>query len=63
MWGKCIFSCLEMQKLFQGINLNDITVSQTINGPAIILLAFYIATGEEQGISPSQLKGTFKMIY
>ena len=61
--GKCgvsVFSLPEMQKLFQGINLNEITVSQTINGPAIILLAFYIAAGEEQGISPSQLKGTLQ---
>ena len=61
--GKCgvsVFSLPEMQKLFQGINLNEITVSQTINGPAIILLAFYIAAGEEQGIPPSQLKGTLQ---
>ena len=46
--------------LFRSINLNEITVSQTINGPAIVLLAFYIAAGEEQGIPPSQLKGTLQ---
>ncbi len=61
--GKCgvsVFSLPEMQKLFQGINLKEITVSQTINGPAIVLLAFYIAAGEEKGIGPSELKGTLQ---
>ncbi len=61
--GKCgvsVFSLPEMQKLFQGINLKEITVSQTINGPAIVLLAFYIAAGEEEGIVPSELKGTLQ---
>ena len=61
--GKCgvsVYSLLEMEKLFEGINLKDITVSQTINGPAIVLLAFYIATGEKQGLVPSQLKGTLQ---
>jgi len=61
--GKCgvsVFSLPEMQKLFQGINLKEITVSQTINGPAIVLLAFYIAAGEEKGIVPSELKGTLQ---
>ena len=61
--GKCgvsVFSLPEMQKLFQGINLKEITVSQTINGPAIVLLAFYIAAGEEKGIVPYELKGTLQ---
>ena len=54
--GKCgvsVFSIREMEELFKGIKLDKITVSQTINGPAIILLAFYIATAENQGINPS----------
>ena len=61
--GKCgvsVFSICEMEKLFNGIPLDKITVSQTINGPAIVLLAFYIATAENQGIDPSKLKGTLQ---
>jgi len=61
--GKCgvsVFSICEMEELFKGIKLDKITVSQTINGPAIILLAFYIATAENQGINPSLLKGTLQ---
>ena len=61
--GKCgvsVFSICEMEELFKGIKLDKITVSQTINGPAIILLAFYIATAENQGVNPSLLKGTLQ---
>ena len=61
--GKCgvsVYSLPEMEKLFNGINLKDITVSQTINGPAIVLLAFFIATGEKQGLGPHELKGTLQ---
>ena len=61
--GKCgvsVYSLLEMEKLFQGIDLKNITVSQTINGPAIVLLAFYIAAAEKQGLTPNQLKGTLQ---
>ena len=61
--GKCgvsVFSLSEMEKLFQGINLGEISVSQTINGPAIILLAFYIAAAEKQGVRLEQLKGTLQ---
>ncbi len=61
--GKCgvsVYSLPEMEKLFHGINLKDITVSQTINGPAIVLLAFFIATGEKQGVAPHELKGTLQ---
>ena len=39
---------------FSGIDLGNISVSQTINGPAIILLAFYIATAEKQGVSKKE---------
>ena len=61
--GKCgvsVFSIREMEELFKGIELDKITVSQTINGPAIILLAFYIAAAENQGIDSSMLKGTLQ---
>ena len=61
--GKCgvsVYSLPEMEKLFQGIDLKNITVSQTINGPAIVLLAFYIAAAEKQGIKSIHLKGTLQ---
>jgi len=61
--GKCgvnVFSLPEMEMLFDGINLKDVSVSQTINGPAIILLAFYIAAAEKQRVSLDQLKGTLQ---
>ena len=61
--GKCgvsVYSLPEMEKLFQGIDLKNITVSQTINGPAIVLLAFYIAAAEKQGIKSKHLKGTLQ---
>ena len=49
-----------MEKLFDGIDLGKVSVSQTINGPAIILLAFYIAAAEKNGVSSENLKGPFK---
>ena len=61
--GKCgvsVYSLPEMEKLFQGIDLKNITVSQTINGPAMVLLAFYIAAAEKQGIKSKHLKGTLQ---
>ena len=61
--GKCgvsVFSLSEMEKLFEGIDLGEISVSQTINGPAIILLAFYIAAADKQGVRLDQLKGTLQ---
>ena len=61
--GKCgvaVSSMADMETLFDGINLGDVSVSQTINGPAVILLAFYIAVAEKQGVSPHQLRGTLQ---
>ena len=61
--GKCgvsIASINDMEDLFEGIDLGEISVSQTINGPAIILLAFYIATAEKQGVDIKSLKGTLQ---
>ena len=61
--GKCgvsVFSLPGMETLFDGINLEDISVSQTINGPAIILLAFYIAAAEKQGVELNRLQGTLQ---
>ena len=64
--GKCgvsVYSLPEMEKLFQGIDLKNITVSQTINGPAIVLLAFYIAAAEKQGLKANISKALFRTIY
>jgi len=61
--GKCgvsIASINDMEDLFEGIDLGEISVSQTINGPAIILLAFYIATAEKQGVDIKSLRGTLQ---
>ena len=61
--GKCgvsVASIDDMEDLFKGINLGEISVSQTINGPAIILLAFYIATAEKQGVDIKRLRGTLQ---
>ena len=61
--GKCgvsVFSLLDMEKLFDGIDLKKISVSQTINGPAIVLLAFYIALAEKKRIKKSDLNGTLQ---
>ena len=61
--GKCgvsVSSLVDMEALFQGINLGEISVSQTINGPAIVLLAFYIAVAEKQAVPLDQLSGTLQ---
>jgi methylmalonyl-CoA mutase, N-terminal domain len=59
--GKCgvaISSLADMETLFDGIPLSDVSVSMTINGPAIILFCFYVVAAEKQGVSPEQLRGT-----
>ena len=61
--GKCgvnVASLRDMKILFDGIDLGKISVSQTINGPAVILLAFYIALAEKQQIPLNQLTGTLQ---
>jgi methylmalonyl-CoA mutase N-terminal domain/subunit len=59
--GKCgvaISSLADMETLFSGIPLGDVSTSMTINGPAIILWCFYIAAAEKQGVSAEKLRGT-----
>ncbi|HEX8316755.1 MAG TPA: methylmalonyl-CoA mutase family protein [Longimicrobium sp.] len=59
--GKCgvaISSLDDMETLFSGIPLDKVSVSMTINGPAIILFCFYVVAAERQGVSFSQLRGT-----
>ena len=61
--GKCgvnVQSLSDMQSLFNGIDLGVVSVSQTINGPAIILLAYYVAAAEEQGVDRIDLRGTLQ---
>jgi methylmalonyl-CoA mutase N-terminal domain/subunit len=59
--GKCgvaISSLDDMETLFSGIPLDKVSVSMTINGPAIILFCFYIVAAEKQGVSAEKLRGT-----
>jgi methylmalonyl-CoA mutase N-terminal domain/subunit len=49
-----------MERLFVGIRLDQITTSMTINSPAAILYAMYIAVGEKEGVSPAKLGGTLQ---
>jgi methylmalonyl-CoA mutase N-terminal domain/subunit len=56
--GVAIDSIEDMEALFSGIKLNDISTSMTINSTAFILLAFYVAIAKKQGADLSQLKGT-----
>jgi len=61
--GKCgvaIDSLADMEVLFDGIPLDKITTSMTINAPAAVLWAMYIAVAEKQGVSPKQISGTIQ---
>ncbi len=58
--GVAIDSLEDMETLFAGIPLGDVSTSMTINSPAAMLLAFYVCVGEEQGVSRAQLRGTIQ---
>ena len=58
--GVAIDSLLDMQKLFDQIPLDQMSVSMTMNGAVIPILAFYIAAAEQQGVKPEQLQGTIQ---
>jgi methylmalonyl-CoA mutase len=58
--GVAIDSVEDMKLLFDGIPLDKISVSMTMNGAVIPILAFYIVAAEEQGVSPEQLAGTIQ---
>jgi methylmalonyl-CoA mutase N-terminal domain/subunit len=61
--GKCgvaISSLADMETLFDGIPLDEVSTSMTINGPAVILYAFYIAAAEKKGIDSHKLRGTIQ---
>ena len=62
-FGKCgvaISSLKDMQILFDGIPLDKTSTSMTINGPAAVLWAMYIATAEKQGVDKTQISGTIQ---
>jgi len=61
--GKCgvaISSLADMETLFDGIPLDEVSTSMTINGPAVILYCFYIAAAEKQGVDSTKLRGTIQ---
>ena len=56
--GVAISSLEDMERLFDGIPLDRVSTSMTINAPASVLLAMYIAVGKKQGVAPKDLRGT-----
>lgn len=58
--GVAIDSLMDMETLFDGIPLDKVSTSMTINAPASVLLAMYIAVAEKQGVTPDKLKGTIQ---
>jgi len=58
--GVAIDSLKDMEMLFDGIPLDKVSTSMTINSPAAVILAMYIAVAEQQGIAPDKLSGTIQ---
>ena len=58
--GVAIDSLADMETLFDQIPLGKVSTSMTINSPAAVLLAMYVAVGEKQGVAPENLKGTIQ---
>jgi methylmalonyl-CoA mutase N-terminal domain/subunit len=58
--GVAIDSLDDMKTLFEGIPLDEVSTSMTINSPAAILLAYYACVGEEQGVPRAKLRGTIQ---
>ena len=58
--GVAVDSVLDMKALFDGIPLDKMSVSMTMNGAVIPIMAFYIVAAEEQGVSPDKLNGTIQ---
>jgi methylmalonyl-CoA mutase N-terminal domain/subunit len=58
--GVAIDSLEDMETLFRGIPLGEVSTSMTINSPAAMLLAFYVCVGEQQGVAAEQLRGTIQ---
>ena len=60
MAGVAIDSIIDMRTLFEGIPLDQMSVSMTMNGAVLPVLALYVIAAEEQGVAPSQLAGTIQ---
>ncbi|MBO0708684.1 MAG: methylmalonyl-CoA mutase, partial [Candidatus Dormibacteraeota bacterium] len=60
MAGVAVDSILDMRRLFEGIPLDQISVSMTMNGAVLPILALYIVAAEEQGVPPERLSGTIQ---
>ena len=58
--GVAISSLADMEVLFDGIPLDEVSVSMTINGPAVVLLAYYMVVAEKQGVPFEKLRGTLQ---
>ena len=58
--GVAIDSVEDMKRLFEGIPLDKMSVSMTMNGAVVPIMAFFIVAAEEQGVAPEQLKGTIQ---
>src|SRR6201995_5019195 len=58
--GVAIDSLVDMETLFSGIPLGEVSTSMTINAPAAMLLAFYLCVGEQQGVPRAELRGTIQ---
>ncbi|CAA9524385.1 MAG: Methylmalonyl-CoA mutase [uncultured Rubrobacteraceae bacterium] len=56
--GVAVDSLEDMERLFDGIPMGDISTSMTINAPAMVLLAMYVVAAEKQGVAPEDLAGT-----
>ncbi|GAA1370534.1 methylmalonyl-CoA mutase [Luteococcus sanguinis] len=60
MAGVAVDSILDMRQLFSGIPLDQMSVSMTMNGAVLPILALYVVAAEEQGVKPEQLQGTIQ---
>jgi methylmalonyl-CoA mutase N-terminal domain/subunit len=58
--GVAVDTLDDMRQLYDGINLEDVSVSMTINAPAIVVMAFYLANAQDQGFKFKNLRGTIQ---
>src|SRR4051812_43421225 len=58
--GVAVDTLDDMETLFRGIDVGEVSVSMTINAPAAIMLAFYVVAAERKGVGPEQLAGTIQ---
>jgi methylmalonyl-CoA mutase, N-terminal domain len=58
--GVAVDTLDDMETLFQGIDMGEVSTSMTINAPAAIMLAYYVVAGERKGVPPEQLAGTIQ---